>query len=84
MADTTQQAWDAFERYVAQARERMQDRWVPIAMVCVQAQAAEGGGVDLMLWNDARVIWPADFPIAERGPLLARLAKPYADGTVLR
>ena len=77
-------AWDQFESYMRRARERMEDTWAPVALVCVQATSAVDGGTDLKLWNDSAVLWPADFPVKERGPLLARLAKPYADGTVLR
>ena len=74
-------AWDQFEEYIRQSRERMVDQWVPVAMICVQASTDRRGW---LLWNDGAVVWPAEFPVGERGPLLARLAKPYADGTVLR
>ena len=80
----TQDAWDTFDEYIRQARERMGDRWAPVAMICLQARDGTDGDVLLEPEKDGSVIWPASFPIPLRGPLLDRLAKPYADGAVLR
>ena len=77
-------AWDQFEDYMRRARERLEDRYAPVALLCVEARTDDAGGTDLILWNDGVIIWPASFPVSERGPLLTRLSKPYRDGTVLR
>jgi hypothetical protein len=77
-------AWDQFLSWMLSARRRMEDPWVPVAVICLQADARSDGAMDLKPWNNAAVIWPAEFPVDERGPLLKRLAKPYDEGTVLR
>lgn len=77
-------AWDAFERYIADARKRMEDKWAPVALICVQATTDADNESHLKLWDDAAMVWPATFPIKERGRLLKRMAKSYGDHTVLR
>lgn len=76
--------WDEFLAWVNEARTRMEDRWAPVGLICLQATECPHGGVELQLEKDAAILWPKDFPIPERGPLLVRMAKPYRDGTVLR
>jgi hypothetical protein len=76
--------WDEFEAYMRDVRARMEDRWAPIGLICLQAIADDEGMVQVLPNNDAAILWPASMPISERGPLLERLAKPYRDGTVLR
>ena len=76
--------WDEFLGYIAAVRERMEDRWAPIGLICLQASEDGTGGVEVRPQNDGAIVWPASFPVEERGPLLARLSKPYQDGTVLR
>lgn len=78
--------WDEFTAYLEHARARLEDRWAPVAVICLQAESHtnEDGVVNVKPWNDAAVIWPASFPVSERGPLLERLAKPYRDHTVLQ
>ena len=77
-------AWDAFERYIAEARMRLVDGWAPVGLICLQARANEDGSTDLEAEKDGAIIWPAGFPVEARGPLLLRLSKPYFDRTVLR
>lgn len=77
--------WDEFEGYMREARVRMEDRYAPIALLCLLVKpGTEGDTPEVMLYKDTAVVWPAEFPIAERGPLLARVAGPYRAGTVLR
>lgn len=77
-------AWEMFDEYIARTRERVGDRYVPIALICLEAIANDDGSTDVLPEQDGLVVWPASFPIPERGPLLARLSTPYRDGTVLR
>jgi len=81
---SNQPAWDEFIRYVRDAQKRLQDKWAPVALVAVQAETGPDHATQLRLWDDAAILWPAEFPVDERGPLLVRIAKPYKDGTVLR
>ena len=76
--------WDAFLSMVASARSRMQDRYVPVCMILLQAERADEESVDVFFDRDGICLWPKDVPIPERGPLLKQLARPYEDGTVLR
>ena len=81
---TNKDAWDKFMVFITDARSTMEDNWAPVALICLQASTGDDGLVELKPWNDVAGIWPASFPVAERGPLLKRIAKPYEDGTVLR
>ena len=81
---TNKDAWDKFMAFITDARFTMEDKWAPVALICLQASTDADGSVELKPWNDAAGIWPASFPVAERGPLLKRMAKPYEDRTVLR
>jgi hypothetical protein len=76
--------WDEFLAWIHNARPTMEDRWVPVALIALQATEHADGSVTLLPDHDATILWPASFPVEERGPLLARLAKPYQAGTVLR
>ncbi len=77
--------WDEFEAYMREARLRMEDRWAPVALICLQVRpGTEGAAPDVWPEKDGVILWPSSFPVPERGPLLTRLAKPYLDGTVLR
>jgi hypothetical protein len=76
--------WDEFLAHLVDVRARMEDQWAPIGLICLQARDDEHGEVTVLPENDGAIVWPSSFPIEERGPLLARLSKPYADGTVLR
>jgi hypothetical protein len=76
--------WDEFLAWVARARVTMEDRWAPVALITLQYTEGEGGTVDVEPHRDAAILWPSTFPVDERGPLLARLAGPYRQGTVLR
>ena len=83
MADNAA-SWDQFMEFIRNARATMEDRYAPVALVCLQAETDTDGATELKPWNDAVLLWPAQFPVEERGPLLARISKPYRDGTVLR
>jgi hypothetical protein len=76
-------AWARFLDYVRRARPEL-DGCVPVAMIFLPARSEADGSVLIDRDADGRILWPATFPIEDRGPLLAKLAKPYADGTVRR
>jgi hypothetical protein len=76
--------WDEFLAWIETARATMEDRWAPVALITLQSTENADGGVSVLPDNDATILWPATFPVDERGPLLARLARPYQAGTVLR
>jgi hypothetical protein len=76
--------WDEFLAWMAHARPTLEDRWVPVALITLQYTKDADGTVTVQPAHDATILWPATFPIDERGPLLARLVGPYREGTVLR
>lgn len=78
---------EAFETFIGWIRQAMPslDGMVPVAFVCLPAiKTNPDGGIDVNVEGPARVIWAKTFPVAERGPLLEHLARPYRDGTVSR
>lgn len=76
--------WDEFLGYIRDVRAQMEDQWAPVGLICLQADPGPDGSVALRVHESGAIIWPQSFPVAERGPLLERLAKPYRLGTVLR
>jgi hypothetical protein len=84
MSTPHDEAWDKFMEYIADARRRCGDTFIPVALICLQGKPRSDGAMDVYFDKDPAIIWPADVPIKGRGPLLERLAKPYRDGTVLR
>lgn len=77
-------AWDVFLGYIAKARPRVDDRYAPVALICLQATANPDGSVDTFPDKDPIIIWPADVPVGERGDLLLHIAKMYHANRVLR
>jgi hypothetical protein len=55
----------------------------PIALILLQA-SPDGEDMKLEVDKGAAILWPADFPVNVRSPLLAKLAEPYRQGAVLR
>jgi len=86
MSQQHDHSWERFQGYISDAKARVGDRFVPIGLICLQADAVEGTEHDLEAYpmKDAMIIWPAEVPIDERGPLLLRLVEPYLSGRVLR
>lgn len=76
--------WDEFTAMMRDARARLEDQWAPIALVCYPARQGSDGATEVRLLASGTILWPASIPVAERGPILERLAQPYRDGTVLR
>lgn len=76
--------WDEFLGYITAVRARMEDGWAPVGLICLQARDTGQGEVQVLPEHDGAIVWPASFPPDQRGPLLRRLAIPYAEGTVLR
>ncbi len=77
-------AWEAFLGYIEAARPAL-DGCAPVALICLPiAEADQDGALQLRKDVGARIIWPASFPVEDRGPLLLRIAEPYEDGTVRR
>lgn len=84
MSQVHKDAWDKFEQYFKDARARLEDKWAPVVLICIQADDAGDGTLNFFVERDQAGIWPANFPIPERGPLLERVGKTYRAGQVLR
>jgi hypothetical protein len=70
-------AWFRFFDHINKIRQT-HDGSIPIALICVAIR--HGDDPSDMIWNDlaqAHSIWPAEFPLNERAPLLRRLASAY-------
>lgn len=85
MSQQHDHAWETFQGYIDNARASIQDTFVPVALICMQAEPGEGP-TDIRVYpdKDAAIIWPADFPIGDRGLVLMNVAQPYFERTVLR
>lgn len=78
-------AWEKFTDMMADARSRVGDTFVPLALICLQATPDETSmDVQVELEKDQLVIWPASVPTELRGEVLLNAATPYFDGTVMR
>jgi hypothetical protein len=78
------EAWAHFKRWIDEAMPAL-DGCVPVALIAMPvAGVAADGAIDVSRDGQGRIIWPATFPVEERGPLLLRLSEPYRDGTVRR
>jgi len=74
---------EAFQHFIAWIKDAMAglDGCVPVAFICMPVERVHAdGGIDVRRDGDGRIIWPASFPVADRGPLLAGLARGYAAG----
>ena len=61
------------------------DGCAPVALICLPIAGADQDGVlQVRKDDDGRIIWPADFPVEDRGPLLAHIARRYLEGAVRR
>ena len=79
----TEEAWEHFIRYMRNARPAL-DVTVPVAAIFLPVEDTAQDDVSLDLDGRCRVLWPADFPIGARGPLLRRIAQEYENGTITR
>lgn len=75
--------WDTFLSFVAHARPKIEDRWVPVAMICLQVQQTEDGNIESAPSADACILWPASVPMDQRRAILADLAARY-EGTIIQ
>lgn len=75
-------AWEAFEACMRSARAAL-DGMVPVALIVLPAvdDPSNPDGVTAGM-RDAQILWPASFPPATRGKLLALLAEVYQSGLV--
>jgi hypothetical protein len=78
------EAWKMFHRWIDEAIPAL-DGCAPIALICLPIDRIDAdGAVQINIEGEGRIIWPKDVPVADRGPLLARLAEPYRQGTMQR
>lgn len=70
------QAWETFLQWIERARPAL-DGCVPVALIALPVEKVEGDGEMSLDVHRGRILWPADFPPDERGPLLLRLSIPY-------
>lgn len=70
--------WKAMTKLVAQISDTHGDRFVPIAIVMLQAEDAPGKGVEMDLYGETGIVWPGDWKQHERQFILERLARENA------
>jgi len=82
---STQSYWDKFLKYIGAARPKLEDAWVPVALICVQpTEVHEDGSIDIDSDKDLTVVWPADVPMDARKYILQELSGRYRGGPVLQ
>lgn len=75
---------DAFRLFIRMIQDAMPrlDGNVPVAFIALPVVKDEGDGILVNYEGRATLLWPSDFPQKDRGPLLARIAEQYREGTV--
>ena len=77
MRRAEREAWEQFKRWIDTARPAL-DGCAPVTLIAMPIERVDAdGAVQVRVHADGRIIWPADFPIEDRGPLLEQLARAY-------
>lgn len=86
MSQKIDEVWDEFEQVLRSVRERLSERWIPVAMLCLQAEEGDDdrGGLKVHLKSEATMVWGRGFPDSQRATVLDHMAKQYEKGTILR
>lgn len=75
--------WKEFEKAYEKGKEKLQDGYVPVLMVCLPA-TQRGDEVDIdPTGSTSVVVWPGHVPKEMYLGLLRKAAKPYETGSVL-
>lgn len=78
------EAWARFEKWMRTAEGGGLEGMVPIALICLPIDGVEEDGALILRATGARMLWPTQFPVEDRAPLLDHIAAEYRSGRVSR
>jgi hypothetical protein len=79
---TEADAWKKFNEYIDKVRPLVAGKFVPVALILLPVEASTPAAIQVSDTIPA-VLWPADFPMADRAPLLEKIARAYRTQGVL-